>query len=236
MVAFTLVAKGTKDPVTLQRLDLSSISKTTDISQVALYYSPIVDDFTKAKEIARWDFAEALTATLPTPQALREGANHFYLVVDLQETAHKGNKVNLSIDKIHLSAGEKTLPEQERTRTEALEVMNKMVLTRGKHHVKVYETWDFTPQLKHHLTTGYDTDAGERSVTFEATAPDNVIQLDINEWDFYYSPYGGSYPTLRIYDGEDATAPLLFELKHDKDSYKTVSYTHLDVYKRQPTP
>lgn len=221
IVAFTLVATGTKDPVTLQSLDLSSISKTTDVAQVALYYSPIVDNFTKAKEIARWDFAQTLTATLPTPQALREGANHFYLAVDLQETASKGNKVNLSIDKLHLSAGEKTLPEQERTRTEALEVMNKMVLTRGKHHVKVYETWDFTPQLKHHLTTGYDTDAGERSVTFEATAPDNVIQLDINEWDFYYYPYGGGNPTLRIYDGEDATAPLLFELKHDKDAYKT---------------
>lgn len=220
MVAFTLVAKGTKDPVTLQRLDLSSISKTTDIAQVALYYSPIVDNFTKAKEIAHWDFAQALTATLPTPQALREGANHFYLAVDLQETAHKGNKVNLSIDKIHLSAGEKTLPEQERTRTEALEVMNKMVLTLGKHHVKVYEPWDFTPQLKHSLTTGYDTDAGERSVTFEATAPDNVIQLDINKWDFYYSSWG-SKPTLRIYDGEDATAPLLFELKPNKDAYKT---------------
>ena len=220
MVAFTLVAKGTKDPVTLQRLDLSSISKATDIAQVALYYSPIVDNFTKAKEIAHWDFAQALTATLPTPQALREGANHFYLAVDLQETAHKGNKVNLSIDKIHLSAGEKTLPEQERTRTEALEVMNKMVLTLGKHHVKVYEPWDFTPQLKHSLTTGYDTDAGERSVTFEATAPDNVIQLDINKWDFYYSSWG-SKPTLRIYDGEDATAPLLFELKPNKDAYKT---------------
>ncbi len=220
MVAFTLVAKGTKDPVTLQRLDLSSISKKTDVAQVALYYSPIVDDFTKAKEIARWDFAEALTATLPTPQALREGANHFYLAVDLQETAHKGNKINLSIDKIHLSAGEKTLPEEERTRTEALEVMNKMVLTLGKHHVKVYETWDFMPQLKHKLTTGYDTDAGERSVTFEATAPDNVIQLDINEWDFYYSSWG-SKPTLKIYDGKDATAPLLFELKPNKDAYKT---------------
>ena len=220
MVAFTLVAKGTKDPVTLQRLDLSSISKTTDVAQVALYYSPIVDDFTKAKEIARWDFAEALTATLPTPQALREGANHFYLVVDLQETASKGGKINLSIDKIHLSAGEKTLPEKERTRTEALEVMNKMVLTLGKHHVKVFEPWDFMPQLKHKLTTGYDTDAGERSVTFEATAPDNVIQLDINEWDFYYSSWG-SKPTLRIYDGEDASAPLLFELKPNKDAYKT---------------
>lgn len=220
MVAFTLVAKGTKDPVTLQRLDLSSISKKTDIAQVALYYSPIVDDFTKAKEIARWDFAEALTATLPTPQALREGANHFYLAVDLQAAAHKGNKVNLSIDKIHLSVGEKTLPEEERTRTEALEVMNKMVLTLGKHHVKVYEPWDFMPQLKHKLTTGYDTDAGERSVTFEATAPDNVIQLDINKWDFYYSSWG-SKPTLRIYDGEDATAPLLFELKPNKDAYKT---------------
>lgn len=220
MVAFTLVAQGTKDPVTLQRLDLSSISKTTDIAQVALYYSPIVDDFTKAKEIAHWDFAQALTATLPTPQALREGANHFYLVVDLQETANKGGKINLSIDKIHLSAGEKTLPEKERTRTEALEVMNKMVLTLGKHHVKVYEPWDFTPQLKHSLTTGYDTDAGERSVTFEATTPDNVIQLDINEWDFYYSSWG-SKPTLRIYDGEDATAPLLFELKPNKDAYKT---------------
>lgn len=220
MVAFTLVAQGTKDPVTLQRLDLSSISKKTDIAQVALYYSPIVDDFTKAKEIARWDFAEALTATLPTPQALREGANHFYLAVDLQAAAHKGNKVNLSIDKIHLSAGEKTLPEEERTRTEALEVMNKMVLTLGKHHVKVYEPWDFMPQLKHKLTTGYDTDAGERSVTFEATAPDNVIQLDINKWDFYYSSWG-SKPTLRIYDGEDATAPLLFELKPNKDAYKT---------------
>ena len=220
MVAFTLVAQGTKDPVTLQRLDLSSISKTTDIAQVALYYSPIVDDFTKAKEIAHWDFAQALTATLPTPQALREGANHFYLVVDLQETASKGGKINLSIDKIHLSAGEKTLPEKERTRTEALEVMNKMVLTLGKHHVKVYEPWDFTPQLKHSLTTGYDTDAGERSVTFEATAPDNVIQLDINKWDFYYTSWG-SKPTLRIYDGEDATAPLLFELKPNKDAYKT---------------
>lgn len=220
MLAFTLVAKGTKDPVTLQRLDLSSISKKTDIAQVALYYSPIVDDFTKAKEIARWDFAEALTATLPTPQALREGANHFYLAVDLQAAAHKGNKVNLSIDKIHLSVGEKTLPEEERTRTEALEVMNKMVLTLGKHHVKVYEPWDFMPQLKHKLTTGYDTDAGERSVTFEATAPDNVIQLDINKWDFYYSSWG-SKPTLRIYDGEDATAPLLFELKPNKDAYKT---------------
>ena len=220
MVAFTLVAQGTKDPVTLQRLDLSSISKTTDIAQVALYYSPIVDDFTKAKEIAHWDFAQALIATLPTPQALREGANHFYLVVDLQETANKGGKINLSIDKIHLSAGEKTLPEKERTRTEALEVMNKMVLTLGKHHVKVYEPWDFTPQLKHSLTTGYDTDAGERSVTFEATTPDNVIQLDINEWDFYYSSWG-SKPTLRIYDGEDATAPLLFELKPNKDAYKT---------------
>lgn len=220
MVAFTLVAQGTKDPVTLQRLDLSSISKTTDIAQVALYYSPIVDDFTKAKEIAHWDFAQALTATLPTPQALREGANHFYLVVDLQETASKGGKINLSIDKIHLSAGEKTLPEQERTRTEALEVMNKMVLTLGKHHVKVYEPWDFTPQLKHSLTTGYDTDAGERSVTFEATAPNNVIQLDINEWDFYYSSWG-SKPTLRIYDGEDATAPLLFELKPDREAFKT---------------
>lgn len=220
MVAFTLVAKGTKDPVTLQRLDLSSISKKTDVAQVALYYSPIVDDFTKAKEIARWDFAEALTATLPTPQALREGANHFYLAVDLQETASKGGKVNLSIDKLHLSAGEKTLPEKERTRTEALEVMNKMVLTLGKHHVKVYEPWAFTPQLKHHLTTGYDTDAGERSVTFEATAPNNVIQLDINEWDFFYSSWG-SKPTLRIYDGEDATAPLLFELKPDKDAFKT---------------
>lgn len=220
MVAFTLVAQGTKDPVTLQRLDLSSISKKTDIAQVALYYSPIVDDFTKAKEIARWDFAQALTATLPTPQALREGANHFYLVVDLQETASKGGKINLSIDKIHLSAGEKTLPEEERTRTEALEVMNKMVLTLGKHHVKVYEPWDFTPQLKHSLTTGYDTDAGERSVTFEATAPDNVIQLDINKWDFYYTSWG-SKPTLRIYDGEDATAPLLFELKPNKDAYKT---------------
>ncbi len=220
MLAFTLVAKGTKDPVTLQRLDLSSISKKTDIAQVALYYSPIVDDFTKAKEIARWDFAEALTATLPTPQALREGANHFYLAVDLQAAAHKGNKVNLSIDKIHLSAGEKTLPEEERTRTEALEVMNKMVLTLGKHHVKVYEPWDFMPQLKHSLTTGYDTDAGERSVTFEATAPDNVIQLDINKWDFYYTSWG-SKPTLRIYDGEDATAPLLFELKPNKDAYKT---------------
>lgn len=220
MVAFTLVAQGTKDPVTLQRLDLSSISKTTDIAQVALYYSPIVDDFTKAKEIAHWDFAQALTATLPTPQALREGANHFYLVVDLQETANKGGKINLSIDKIHLSAGEKTLPEKERTRTEALEVMNKMVLTLGKHHVKVYEPWDFTPQLKHSLTTGYDTDAGERSVTFEATAPNNVIQLDINEWDFYYSSWG-SKPTLRIYDGEDATAPLLFELKPDRDAFKT---------------
>lgn len=220
MVAFTLVAQGTKDPVTLQRLDLSSISKKTDIAQVALYYSPIVDDFTKAKEIARWDFAEALTATLPTPQALREGANHFYLAVDLQAAAHKGNKVNLSIDKIHLSAGEKTLPEEERTRTEALEVMNKMVLTLGKHHVKVYEPWDFMPQLKHSLTTGYDTDAGERSVTFEATAPDNVIQLDINKWDFYYTSWG-SKPTLRIYDGEDATAPLLFELKPNKDAYKT---------------
>ncbi|WP_304289280.1 DUF4465 domain-containing protein [Porphyromonas uenonis] len=220
MVAFTLVAQGTKDPVTLQRLDLSSISKTTDIAQVALYYSPIVDDFTKAKEIAHWDFAQALTATLPTPQALREGANHFYLVVDLQETANKGGKINLSIDKIHLSAGEKTLPEQERTRTEALEVMNKMVLTLGKHHVKVYEPWDFTPQLKHSLTTGYDTDAGERSVTFEATAPNNVIQLDINEWDFYYSSWG-SKPTLRIYDGEDATAPLLFELKPDREAFKT---------------
>lgn len=220
MVAFTLVAQGTKDPVTLQRLDLSSISKTTDIAQVALYYSPIVDDFTKAKEIAHWDFAQALTATLPTPQALREGANHFYLVVDLQETASKGGKINLSIDKIHLSAGEKTLPEKERTRTEALEVMNKMVLTLGKHHVKVYEPWDFTPQLKHSLTTGYDTDAGERSVTFEATAPNNVIQLDINEWDFYYSSWG-SKPTLRIYDGEDATAPLLFELKPNKDAFKT---------------
>ena len=220
MVAFTLVAQGTKDPVTLQRLDLSSISKKTDIAQVALYYSPIVDDFTKAKEIARWDFAEALTATLPTPQALREGANHFYLVVDLQETANKGGKINLSIDKIHLSAGEKTLPEKERTRTEALEVMNKMVLTLGKHHVKVYEPWDFTPQLKHNLTTGYDTDAGERSVTFEATAPNNVIQLDINEWDFYYSSWG-SKPTLRIYDGEDATAPLLFELKPDREAFKT---------------
>lgn len=220
MVAFTLVAQGTKDPVTLQRLDLSSISKKTDIAQVALYYSPIVDDFTKAKEIARWDFAEALTAKLPAPQALREGANHFYLVVDLQETASKGGKINLSIDKIHLSAGEKTLPEEERTRTEALEVMNKMVLTLGKHHVKVYEPWDFTPQLKHSLTTGYDTDAGERSVTFEATAPDNVIQLDINKWDFYYSSWG-SKPTLRIYDGEDATAPLLFELKPNKDAYKT---------------
>lgn len=220
MVAFTLVAQGTKDPVTLQRLDLSSISKTTDIAQVALYYSPIVDDFTKAKEIAHWDFAQALTATLPTPQSLREGANHFYLVVDLQETASKGGKINLSIDKIHLSAGEKTLPEKERTRTEALEVMNKMVLTLGKHHVKVYEPWDFTPQLKHSLTTGYDTDAGERSVTFEATAPNNVIQLDINEWDFYYSSWG-SKPTLRIYDGEDATAPLLFELKPNKDAFKT---------------
>ena len=220
MVAFTLVAQGTKDPVTLQRLDLSSISKTTDIAQVALYYSPIVDDFTKAKEIAHWDFAQALTATLPTPQALREGANHFYLVVDLQETANKGGKINLSIDKIHLSAGEKTLPEKERTRTEALEVMNKMVLTLGKHHVKVYEPWDFTPQLKHSLTTGYDTDAGERSVTFEATAPNNVIQLDINEWDFYYSSWG-SKPTLRIYDGEDATAPLLFELKPDREAFKT---------------
>lgn len=220
MVAFTLVAQGTKDPVTLQRLDLSSISKKTDIAQVALYYSPIVDDFTKAKEIARWDFAEALTAKLPAPQALREGANHFYLVVDLQETASKGGKINLSIDKIHLSAGEKTLPEEERTRTEALEVMNKMVLTLGKHHVKVYEPWDFMPQLKHKLTTGYDTDAGERSVTFEATAPDNVIQLDINKWDFYYSSWG-SKPTLRIYDGEDATAPLLFELKPNKDAYKT---------------
>ena len=220
MVAFTLVAQGTKDPVTLQRLDLSSISKTTDIAQVALYYSPIVDDFTKAKEIAHWDFAQALTATLPTPQSLREGANHFYLVVDLQETASKGGKINLSIDKIHLSAGEKTLPEKERTRTEALGVMNKMVLTLGKHHVKVYEPWDFTPQLKHNLTTGYDTDAGERSVTFEATAPNNVIQLDINEWDFYYSSWG-SKPTLRIYDGEDATAPLLFELKPNKDAYKT---------------
>ena len=220
MVAFTLVAQGTKDPVTLQRLDLSSISKKTDIAQVALYYSPIVDDFTKAKEIARWDFAQALTATLPTPQALREGANHFYLVVDLQETASKGGKVNLSIDKIHISSGEKTLPEQQRTRTEALEVMNKMVLTLGKHHVKVYEPWDFTPQLKHSLTTGYDTDAGERSVTFEATAPDNVIQLDINKWDFYYTSWG-SKPTLRIYDGEDATAPLLFELKPNKDAYKT---------------
>lgn len=220
MVAFTLVAQGTKDPVTLQRLDLSSISKTTDIAQVALYYSPIVDDFTKAKEIAHWDFAQALTATLPTPQSLREGANHFYLVVDLQETASKGGKINLSIDKIHLSAGEKTLPEKERTRTEALEVMNKMVLTLGKHHVKVYEPWDFTPQLKHNLTTGYDTDAGERSVTFEATAPNNVIQLDINEWDFYYSSWG-SKPTLRIYDGEDATAPLLFELKPNKDAFKT---------------
>lgn len=220
MVAFTLVAQGTKDPVTLQRLDLSSISKKTDIAQVALYYSPIVDDFTKAKEIAHWDFAQALTATLPTPQALREGANHFYLAVDLQAAAHKGNKVNLSIDKIHLSAGEKTLPEEERTRTEALEVMNKMVLTLGKHHVKVYEPWDFTPQLKHSLTTGYDTDAGERSVTFEATAPDNVIQLDINKWDFYYTSWG-SKPTLRIYDGEDATAPLLFELKPNKDAYKT---------------
>lgn len=220
MVAFTLVAQGTKDPVTLQRLDLSSISKTTDIAQVALYYSPIVDDFTKAKEIAHWDFAQALTATLPTPQALREGANHFYLVVDLQETANKGGKINLSIDKIHLSAGEKTLPEKERTRTEALEVMNKMVLTLGKHHVKVYEPWDFTPQLKHSLTTGYDTDAGERSVTFEATALDNVIQLDINEWDFYYSSWG-SKPTLRIYDGEDATAPLLFELKPDREAFKT---------------
>lgn len=220
MVAFTLVAQGTKDPVTLQRLDLSSISKTTDIAQVALYYSPTVDDFTKAKEIAHWDFAQALTATLPTPQALREGANHFYLVVDLQETANKGGKINLSIDKIHLSAGEKTLPEKERTRTEALEVMNKMVLTLGKHHVKVYEPWDFTPQLKHSLTTGYDTDAGERSVTFEATAPNNVIQLDINEWDFYYSSWG-SKPTLRIYDGEDATAPLLFELKPDREAFKT---------------
>lgn len=220
MVAFTLVAQGTKDPVTLQRLDLSSISKKTDIAQVALYYSPIVDNFTKAKEIARWDFAQALTAKLPAPQALREGANHFYLVVDLQAAAHKGNKVNLSIDKIHLSAGEKTLPEQQRTRTEALEVMNKMVLTLGKHHVKVYEPWDFTPQLKHSLTTGYDTDAGERSVTFEATAPDNVIQLDINEWDFYYSSWG-SKPTLRIYDGEDATAPLLFELKPDREAFKT---------------
>ena len=220
MVAFTLVAKGTKDPVTLQRLDLSSISKTTDVAQVALYYSPIVDDFTKAKEIARWDFAEALTATLPMPQVLREGANYFYLAVDLQETAHKGNKVNLSIDKLYLSAGEKTLPEQERTRTEALEVMNKMVLTLGKHHIKVYEPWNFTPQLKHSLTTGYDTDAGERSVTFEATTPDNVIQLDINEWDFYYSSWG-SKPTLRIYDGEDATAPLLFELKSDREAYKT---------------
>lgn len=220
MVAFTLVAQGTKDPVTLQRLDLSSISKTTDIAQVALYYSPIVDNFTKAKEIAHWDFAQALTATLPTPQALREGANHFYLVVDLQETASKGGKINLSIDKIHLSAGEKTLPEKERTRTEALGVMNKMVLTLGKHHVKVYEPWDFTPQLKHNLTTGYDTDAGERSVTFEATAPNNVIQLDINEWDFYYSSWG-SKPTLRIYDGEDATAPLLFELKPDREAFKT---------------
>ena len=220
MVAFTLVAQGTKDPVTLQRLDLSSISKTTDIAQGALYYSPIVDNFTKAKEIAHWDFAQALTATLPTPQALREGANHFYLVVDLQETASKGGKINLSIDKIHLSAGEKTLPEKERTRTEALGVMNKMVLTLGKHHVKVYEPWDFTPQLKHNLTTGYDTDAGERSVTFEATAPNNVIQLDINEWDFYYSSWG-SKPTLRIYDGEDATAPLLFELKPDREAFKT---------------
>ena len=220
MVAFTLVAQGTKDPVTLQRLDLSSISKTTDIAQVALYYSPIVDNFTKAKEIARWNFTQTLTATLPTPQALREGANHFYLVVDLQETASKGGKINLSIDKIHLSAGEKTLPEKERTRTEALGVMNKMVLTLGKHHVKVYEPWDFTPQLKHNLTTGYDTDAGERSVTFEATAPNNVIQLDINEWDFYYSSWG-SKPTLRIYDGEDATAPLLFELKPDREAFKT---------------
>ncbi|WP_027451583.1 DUF4465 domain-containing protein [Porphyromonas uenonis] len=220
MVAFTLVAQGTKDPVTLQRLDLSSTSKTTDVAQVALYYSPIVDDFTKAKEIARWDFAEALTATLPTPQALREGANHFYLAVDLQETAHKGNKVNLSIDKLHLSAGEKTLPEKERTRTEALEVMNKMVLTLGKHHIKVYEPWNFMPQPNHYRTSSYDTDAGERSVTFEATAPDNVIQLDINEWGFYYSSWG-SKPTLKIYDGKDATAPLLFELKPDREAFKT---------------
>ena len=98
--------------------------------------------------------------------------------------------------------------------------MNKMVLTLGKHHVKVYEPWDFMPQLKHSLTTGYDTDAGERSVTFEATAPDNVIQLDINEWDFYFSSWG-SKPTLRIYDGEDATAPLLFELKPNREAFKT---------------
>ena len=220
MVAFTLVATGTKDPVTLQRLDLSSISKTTDIAQVALYYSPIVDDFTKAKEIARWDFAQALTATLAAPQALREGANHFYLVVDLQETAHKGNKINLSIDKIHLSAGEKTLPEKERTRTEALEVMNKMVLTLGKHHVKVYEPWDFMPQPNPYRPSSYDTDAGERSVTFEATTPDNVIQLDINEWAFYYSSWG-SKPTFKIYDGKDATAPLLFELKPEREAFKT---------------
>lgn len=221
VMSFAVTASGTQPAATLQGLTLSSSSLASDVEQVVLYYSPMVDNFDKAKEIARWDFAQALTATLPTAQELREGTNYFYLAVDLKETAHRGNKINLSIDKILLSTGEQTLPEKERTRPEALEVINKLVLTKGQQHVKVYEPWEFMPELKHHLTTSYNNDAGERKVTFEATTPDHVVQMDINAWDFYYSSYSfGTKPTLKVYDGQDATAPLLFELKPNKEAFK----------------
>jgi hypothetical protein len=209
-----VTTKNTKDPLILQSARFTttgSDAPSEDIAAADLWYSGLVNDFSKAVKVGNGATNPNGEFTLSASQPLKEGNNYFWLTYNLGGKATSGHKVDATCEELTISGKPvvpaTTAPSGNHT------VANIYRMKEGTYTQKIFGEWGFTDD---NLGTGgkYAGSTKAQVVTFVPLTPGRIIELDIDKFDLYYSSSSyGAKAQFEVYSGESVKASeLLWKL------------------------
>ncbi len=194
-------------------LELSSLSFKLEgpISEIAIYNAAGTRELGRATGL---DNASVAEIKLATPFALGQNNNTFSIQVSINDKCESGATYKLSLVEVKSVKGTQKSPAESTEITGKIE--NTVVATIGSQNVTLYSPWQFVHE-RGKYSDNYTTDAGQRIITFTAPNEGDVVTLNFASFELNFPSYGNT-PEFIVYDGADATAPLLWKATKDNKS------------------
>lgn len=208
--SFTVKTEHTTPNLHLTQATFSCAGTHATINKAYLYYGGATSDVTSARLVAEGGVDKDVFSLTPQEGLdLIEGDNHFFLLYDIDAQALTDQKVSALLSSISVGGQEKTPESAEKTE---LTVENKFQLTKGTHTIPLYSSWIVESQPG--FSGKHNYESGTRSVTFQATSENHVVDINFELLDFAYRSYSGGFMvSFSVHDGADAQAPVLFSIK-----------------------
>lgn len=194
---------------------------TTDaknMAQAHIYYLGKKNVFATTHEFGS-TAVSGNTVKVNGEQELIEGHNYFAIVLDLNDKALNGEKINLTLAGVTVDGSVKNTAE---TVTAERKVSNVCFATEGIKTYIIRDKWTFCDEPSPYNPNKYNATDKNSVVTFIPAEPGYLAQIDFSSFNVLYSASSyGTKATFQIYSGTTMTAEnLLWEL-NSSDQAKT---------------